>query len=135
LVLVEGGREVPLGADRPVLVVEGRAPVRRRRIDRTDLDDGWAVNTYDSLFVVSQAIRTLHTTDKPTRGQVNSAIGSFTPGYGRRGAGGLISFDNANNREGVPALVRLCPGSPATTPFTVRVEGRDPDDGTVGHRH
>lgn len=97
----------------------------------THVDDGWAVNAYDSLLVVSEALRGLHTKSKPTRGQVNGAISAFSPGYGRLGAGGLIAFDNANNRDGKPALVRLCPGKAGAGPSTVRVEGRSIADGSV----
>lgn len=92
--------------------------------DTAHLADGWAANAYDSLLIVSEALRGLHTKSKPSRGQVNGAISAISPGYARLGAGGLIAFDNANNREGQPALVRLCPGPPGAPPTTVRVEGR-----------
>ena len=99
--------------------------------DVAHLDSGWAINAYDALLIVSEAVRTLHTDAPPTRGQVNSAISSFSSGYARLGAGGPISFDNSANREGEPEIVQLCPTQPEGRPFTVPADGSLAGNGSL----
>lgn len=67
--------------------------------DLADIDDGWAVNAYDSTVTVSEALRTLPAAKPVQRSQVNTAISGFSAaGQAVRGAGGMITFDNSGNR-------------------------------------
>lgn len=99
--------------------------------DATHLDSGWAINGYDALFTVSEAVRTLSAQAEVTRSQVNSAINSLAEGNGRLGAGGMIAFDNAGNRTGEPVIVELCTTGSDQRPSSVRAEGRTVADGTA----
>ncbi|WP_328612448.1 ABC transporter substrate-binding protein [Amycolatopsis sp. NBC_00355] len=84
--------------------------------DLADIDDGWAVNAYDSTVTVSEALRTLPAAKPVQRSQVNTAISGFSAaGQAVRGAGGMITFDNSGNRaDAGPPVVRVCPLQPAT---------------------
>jgi ABC-type branched-subunit amino acid transport system substrate-binding protein len=75
------------------------------------IDDSWALNAYDAMTTISEALRTPLPANKPIqRSQVNTAIsGFFSAGLSVPGAGGPITFDNSGNRTGRPPVVRLCP--------------------------
>ncbi|RKT56089.1 ABC transporter substrate-binding protein [Saccharothrix australiensis] len=92
--------------------------------DTAHLDGGWAINAYDALHTVSEAVRTLSANSEVTRGVLNSAISGFAAGTGRLGAGGRIEFDNSGNRTGDPVAVQLCPPREGKRPATVRVDAR-----------
>ncbi|WP_103342019.1 ABC transporter substrate-binding protein [Amycolatopsis sp. CA-126428] len=79
--------------------------------DATHLDDGWAVNGYDSVTTISAALRTLPSAKPVQRSQVNTAISGFSSsGQAVAGAGGPITFDNSGNRaDAGPPVVRVCP--------------------------
>ncbi|MEA5358460.1 ABC transporter substrate-binding protein [Amycolatopsis sp., V23-08] len=83
--------------------------------DLAHIDDGWAVNAYDSMVTVSEALRTLSAAKPVQRSQVNTAISGFSAaGQAVRGAGGMITFDNSGNRaDSGPPVVRVCPLPPA----------------------
>jgi hypothetical protein len=85
---------------------------------RSDLDDGWAINAYNALQVVSRAINSLKR-DEVTRVQVNNAIATATdlPAVGPK-----INFDRAGNRAELPDVVRLCPAR-ADRPHTILANG------------
>ena len=95
--------------------------------DATHLDDGWAVNGYDSVTTISAALRTLPSAKPVQRSQVNTAISGFSSsGQAVAGAGGPITFDNSGNRaDAGPPVVRVCPlpapsgDQPARTPSVV----------------
>ncbi|WIV61180.1 ABC transporter substrate-binding protein [Amycolatopsis nalaikhensis] len=82
--------------------------------DLAHTDDGWAVNAYDAMSVVSEALRTLPAAKAVQRSQVNTAISGFSAtGQAVRGAGGMITFDNSGNRaDAGPPVVRVCPLPP-----------------------
>ncbi|MGH3854534.1 MAG: ABC transporter substrate-binding protein [Pseudonocardiaceae bacterium] len=46
--------------------------------DRTDLDDGWAINAYDALITVAAAVNIVPVSGGITPSGVNTAIGSFS---------------------------------------------------------
>ncbi len=83
--------------------------------DAAHLDDGWAVNSYDSITTISEALRTLPSGKPVQRSQVNTAISGFSAaGQAVFGAGGAITFDNSGNRaDPGPPVVRVCPLPPA----------------------
>jgi ABC-type branched-subunit amino acid transport system substrate-binding protein len=85
--------------------------------DISHVDDGWAVNAYDSMMTVAQALGTLPTNKEVQRSEVNTAISGFTSTeQSVPGAGGLITFDNSGNRtDTLPPVVRLCPLPPAAS--------------------
>jgi ABC-type branched-subunit amino acid transport system substrate-binding protein len=89
--------------------------------DLSDLDDGWAVNAYDALLTVVEETRTLSASQPVTRGEINSGLSALSPGNEMAGAGGKIAFDSYGNRTGDPTMVRLCPATHDTAPFTVPV--------------
>ena len=81
------------------------------RLDRSHLDQGWAVNGYDAVTTATAAVHSLPQHEPVTRGQVNAVISGYNaPAQAVPGAGGPIYFDNAGNRSGpAPAVVRVCP--------------------------
>jgi ABC-type branched-subunit amino acid transport system substrate-binding protein len=81
-----------------------------------DLADGWAINAYDALGSITEASQTLPATQTVTRGQINASVS----GLSTVGAGGRISFDAAGDRNGGPAILRLCPPRDGRSAFTVR---------------
>lgn len=107
---------------------------REASFDPAHLDSGWAINGYDALFTVSEAVRTLSAQAVVTRSQVNSAINGLAEGSGRLGAGGTIAFDNAGNRTGEPVIVELCVAGAGERPSTVRVESKKAAEGTACRR-
>ncbi|MBB5960169.1 hypothetical protein FHS29_006792 [Saccharothrix tamanrassetensis] len=92
--------------------------------DLRHLDGGWAINAYDALYTMSEAVRTLSVNSEVTRSVLNSAISGFAAGSGRLGAGGRIEFDNSGNRTGDPVAVQLCPPREGDRPVTVRVDAQ-----------
>ncbi|WP_433272011.1 ABC transporter substrate-binding protein [Actinosynnema sp. CS-041913] len=98
--------------------------------DPRHLDGGWAINAYDALYTVSEAMRTLSANSEVTRSVLNSAISGFAAGSGRLGAGGQIEFDNSGNRTGDPVAVQLCPPREGDRPVTVRVDAQSSPAGT-----
>ncbi|MEV6872876.1 ABC transporter substrate-binding protein [Amycolatopsis sp. NPDC051128] len=108
------------GADRSRGTNPGFADLERAfteaGFDLAHLDDGWAVNAYDSITTISAAARTLPTPKPVQRSQINTAISGFsTAGQAVAGAGGPITFDNSGNRANAgPPVVRVCPLRPAT---------------------
>lgn len=98
---------------------------RDNGFDLSHLDNGWAVNAYDALLAVANALSGLNATQPVSRGVVTSAIAAFSPDNPYEGAGGPIAFDNSHNRRGSPTLVQLCPGG--GRPTSVKVpDGADP---------
>ncbi|MEU7524248.1 ABC transporter substrate-binding protein [Saccharothrix sp. NPDC042600] len=89
------------------------------------LEGGWAVNAYDSLRTVTEAIQTL-SGDEPSRAQINAAINGIKGSNRLLGAGGPIEFDNSNNRTSDPVAVELCPGQGGGRPFSVPVASTEP---------
>src|SRR5262249_6608650 len=79
--------------------------------DTAHLDDGWAINAYDTIRVIAKAVELLPTSIPVEASQVNSRIDNLDK---VPGAGGDISFDNSNNRIGKPRVVRLCPPTEPT---------------------
>jgi hypothetical protein len=82
--------------------------------DKTDLDDGWAINAYDALTTVTAAVNTVPFGPDGngrviTPSQVNTAIGSFSsvdhpvPSA----AQGPLIFDNNGNRSDSDPVVVL----------------------------
>ncbi len=98
--------------------------------DLSHLDGGWAINAYDALHTVSEAVRTLSANSEVTRSVLNSAISGFAAGSGRLGAGGQIEFDNNGNRTGSPVAVQLCPARDGGRPATVRVDAASAPEST-----
>ncbi|MGZ3148101.1 ABC transporter substrate-binding protein [Lentzea chajnantorensis] len=103
------------GADKQVPGNTGFADFERQftRIgfDVAHTDAGWAVNGYDAVSVVEEAVNKLPVTKPVQRSQVNTQI-SFvsSPETAVLGAGGPIMFDNDGNRVGAePPVVRVCP--------------------------
>ncbi|WP_067893692.1 ABC transporter substrate-binding protein [Nocardia vaccinii] len=100
------------------------------RLDRSHLDQGWAVNGYDAVTTIADAVQTLPQHEPVTSGQVNAVISGYNaPGHDVPGAGGPIYFDNAGNRAGpVPAVVRVCPieHGPDRASHAVRTEPVQP---------
>ncbi|MDU0292410.1 ABC transporter substrate-binding protein [Saccharothrix longispora] len=106
------------GADKQVLGNTGFTDFERHftRIgfDVAHTDAGWAVNGYDALAVIEEAVNKLPVTREVQRSQVNTQI-SFvsSPETAVLGAGGPIMFDNDGNRVGPPPpVVRVCPLPP-----------------------
>lgn len=83
--------------------------------DLAHTDAGWAVNGYDAMSVVEEAINKLPVTKQVQRSQVNTQISFFSsPETAVQGAGGPIVFDNDGNRVGhAPPVVRVCPLPPS----------------------
>ncbi|ANZ35695.1 ABC transporter substrate-binding protein [Lentzea guizhouensis] len=82
--------------------------------DLAHTDAGWAVNGYDAVAVIEEAVNKLPVTREVQRSQVNTQI-SFVSSAETAvlGAGGPIVFDNDGNRVGsVPPVVRVCPLPP-----------------------
>ncbi|CAM4218665.1 ABC transporter substrate-binding protein [Kibdelosporangium persicum] len=82
--------------------------------DITHADAGWAVNAYDALTTIAEALRTLPSNRPVQRSGVNTVISGFTSReQSVPGAGGLITFDNSGNRTDTqPPVIRLCPMAP-----------------------
>lgn len=89
-----------------------------------DLDDGWAVEGYDSLLTVATAVNEISAHQKVTPSRVNTGIGGFDQGGEPVfGAGGKITFDdNGNRNDSKPVVVQFCPPrSTGQDPSTVEV--------------
>ncbi|MEV5535969.1 ABC transporter substrate-binding protein [Saccharopolyspora shandongensis] len=93
--------------------------------DPSHTDDGWAMNAYDAVATVSQALRSLPANKPVQRSQVNTAINGFSSAESSvPGAGGPITFDNNGNRTGgVPLVMRVCPLRPAAADQPPRTTG------------
>lgn len=91
-------------------------------VDQAHLDDGWAINAYDTVYTVAKAITGL-SEDKPvTRALVRGEIAGFAATGEQTqlvGANGRIVFENNGNRVGTPLTVRLCPLDPTGGTRTV----------------
>jgi len=95
-------------------------------VDLTHLNDGWAINAYDAVYTIAEAIEGLNVTKPVTRALVRGEIAGFSAASEQTqlvGANGRIGFENNGNRVGAPVTVRLCPldqGEPAgrTHPVT-----------------
>lgn len=99
--------------------------------DVTHIDAGWAVNAYDSVLTIVEALKRLPANRPVQRSQVNTVISGFTTSdQSVPGAGGLITFDNSGNRtDTLPPVIRLCPlpaeaaGKPVRTTSVVAQPG------------
>ncbi|HUQ57705.1 ABC transporter substrate-binding protein [Lentzea sp.] len=106
------------GADKQVPGNTGFADFERQfgRIgfDLAHTDAGWAVNGYDAMAVIGEAVNKLPVTRAVQRSQVNTQISFISsPETAVLGAGGPIMFDNDGNRVGPqPPVVRVCPLPP-----------------------
>jgi hypothetical protein len=81
-------------------------------VDLSHLDDGWAINAYDAVYTVVNAIDGLNVNKPVTRALVRGEIAGFSATGEQTqlaGANGRIGFDNNGNRAGIPVTVRLCP--------------------------
>ncbi|MFC8045486.1 ABC transporter substrate-binding protein [Nocardia sp. NPDC057353] len=86
--------------------------------DPDHIGDGWAINAYDAVLTIGQALREVPTTEPVRRGEINSVISGFSGGVSAvPGAGGPIAFDPSGNRTDIePSVVRLCPRPAGTSP-------------------
>ncbi|HEX2298652.1 MAG TPA: ABC transporter substrate-binding protein [Pseudonocardiaceae bacterium] len=94
------------------------------------LDDGWAINAYDSVFTVTNAVNDLDSNQTVTRDLVRGAIAGFSAADEKStlsGANGRIGFENNGNRAGAPVIVRLCPPGSAVRTHTVTTFGAPGD--------
>ncbi|MBV9314391.1 MAG: ABC transporter substrate-binding protein [Pseudonocardia sp.] len=85
------------------------------QFSQTDLDDGWAINAYDSLTTVTDTLKYLPAKSRITPGAINSSIGSFSRGHPVPfAAQGSLTFDNNGNRDDSdpdshPLVSQVCP--------------------------
>jgi len=80
----------------------------------SQLDGAWAINAYDALHVVTEAIQQIHTDDKVSRATVEAKIAAIEVSS----ASGPIAFDDTGNRTDLPTVVELCPPDDETKPPT-----------------
>ena len=95
-------------------------------VDQAHLDDGWAINAYDAVYTVAEAIEGLSVNRPLTRALVRGEIAGFTATGEQTqlvGANGRIGFENSGNRAGTPVTVRLCPLDPEGRTNTVTQPG------------
>lgn len=98
--------------------------------DVAHLDDGWAINAYDAVYTVAEAVDSLDSDRPVTRALVRGAIATFSAAdeiSQLRGANGPIGFENNGNRTCTPVTVRLCPPDSAGRTHTVTPIGTPGD--------